>query len=204
MPNFHIIQHLYDTAEEESCRFIIDSVDDVWLAELKKKMTKYAEVKAMEMISHLHKTALDTHEVDIFELKDQMRELHLKVDSIPEYIEAMEKAQEQSERADNKISDAMMVNIATKAVLSTECFPKTSDDWEDLLKKERTWPKWKTMYCDAYKKAKAKKKACEAQFGGLAKKIGLMRNEESSPKKEPVALEELEDCFDRSPRLLLL
>ena len=24
--------NLYDTAEEESCRFIIDTVDDVWLA----------------------------------------------------------------------------------------------------------------------------------------------------------------------------
>ena len=34
---------LYGTAEEESCRFIIDSIDNVWLAELKKKTTKYPE-----------------------------------------------------------------------------------------------------------------------------------------------------------------
>ena len=47
---------LYDTAQEESCRFIIDSVDDVWIAKIKKKMTKYAEVKAIEMISHLLST----------------------------------------------------------------------------------------------------------------------------------------------------
>ena len=46
-----------------------------------------------------------------------MRELHLKVDSIPEYIEAIEKTQDQSERAENKIEDSMMVNIATKAML---------------------------------------------------------------------------------------
>ena len=54
--------------------------------------------------------------------------MHLKVESIPEYIAAMEKVQEQSELANNKISDAMMVNIATKAMLSTERYPKTSDD----------------------------------------------------------------------------
>ena len=79
---------LYDTAEEEFCRFIIDSVGDVWIAELKKKTTKYAEVKTIDMIRYLRKTALGTHKVDILELQDQMRELHLKVDSIPEYIEA--------------------------------------------------------------------------------------------------------------------
>ena len=67
--------------------------------------------------------------------------MHLKVESIPKYIEAMEKAQDQSERADNKISDTMMVNIATKAMLSTERYPKTNNDWEDLSKIERTWPK---------------------------------------------------------------
>ena len=105
---------LCDTAEEESCRFIIDSVDDVWIAELEKKTTKYAEVKAIDMIRHLRKTALATHKVDILELQDQMRELHLKVDSIPEHVEAMEKAQEPSECAGDKISDAMMVNIAQR------------------------------------------------------------------------------------------
>ena len=64
--------------------------------------------------------------------------MHLKVESIPEYIEAMERAQKQSERADNKISDTMLVNIATRAMLSSEHHPKTNDDWEDLSKTERT------------------------------------------------------------------
>ena len=85
----------------------------------------------------------------------------------------MEKAQEQSERADNKLSDAMMVNIATKAMLSTERYPNTHDDWEDLDKTERTCPKWKTTFRDADNKAKVKKKARSAQFGGLANKTAL-------------------------------
>ena len=51
------------------------------LADLKKKMTKFAKVKAIEMIDHLRKTCLGTHEVDILELRDQMRELHLKLAS---------------------------------------------------------------------------------------------------------------------------
>ena len=189
---------LFDTAKRETCRFIIGSVEYVWLAELKKKITIYAERTALELIEHLYKTCLDTHEIDVLDLQDQMREMHLKVDSIPEYIERMEKFQEQSERADNKIPDAMMVNISTKAVLSTERSPKTNNDWEDLSKTERTWPEWKTMYRDADNKVKVKKKACGDQFGGLANKTALtaQANGESAPKKEPVALEELEGWFD--------
>jgi len=195
---------LYDTAEEESSRFITDSVEDVWLTELKKKITVYAEVKAITMIDHLRKTCLGTHEIDILALQDQMREMHLKLDTVPEYIENMEKAQEQSDRAENKISNAMMVNIATKAMLSTERFPKTNDDWEDLPKAERTWARWKTMYRKADNKDKVKKKARDAQFGGLAKSTALsatvsqpsVRFDQSDTKKEPVTLEELEGCFD--------
>ena len=50
-----------------------------------------------------------------------------------------------------------MVNITTKAMVSTERYPKTNNDWEDLDKTKRTWPKWKTMYRDVNNKAKAKK-----------------------------------------------
>ena len=51
---------LSDTAEREACRFIIDSVEDVWLAELKKKITIYAERTALELTEHLYNTALGT------------------------------------------------------------------------------------------------------------------------------------------------
>ena len=70
-----------------------------------------------------------------------MRILHTTTDSIPQDIEATEEAQEQSKRAGNEIGDVMMVNIAIKAMLSTERFPKANDDWEDLAKAERTCKK---------------------------------------------------------------
>ena len=39
-------------------------------AELKKKITVYAEVNAIEMIERLRKTCLSTHEIDILKLQD--------------------------------------------------------------------------------------------------------------------------------------
>ena len=135
---------LYDVAESEANRFIVDAVDDVWLAELKKKTTIYAEVLACEMLTHLRAHCLGEHEIDILDLQDQMRQYHVTAASIPQYIEAMEKAHMASKRANNEISEAMMVNMATKAMLSTERYPKANDDWENLAKSERTWKNGKS------------------------------------------------------------
>ena len=35
---------LYDVSESQAARFIVDAMEDVWLAELKKKVTIYAKV----------------------------------------------------------------------------------------------------------------------------------------------------------------
>ena len=190
---------LYDVSESQAGRFIVDAVDDVWLAELKKKITIYAEVTASEMLEHLRMTCLGAHEVDILDLQDNMRAYHTTMDSIPQYIEAMERAQKQSKRANNEIGDAMLVNMATKAMLATERFPKANDDWEDLPRDERTWAKWKTLYKAADLKAAVKKKARDAQFGGAApqrKKNVSFQGEDTESNGKAVTMDELEGCFD--------
>ena len=45
---------LFDTAELEACKFITDSVEDEWLAELKQKITIYAERTILELTEHLY------------------------------------------------------------------------------------------------------------------------------------------------------
>ena len=95
----------------------------------------------MEMLEHLRKTCLGAHEVDILDLQDQMRTYHTTMESIPQYIEATERAQKQSKCANNEIGNAMLVNMASKAMLATERFPKANDNWEDLARAEHTWTK---------------------------------------------------------------
>ena len=189
---------LYDVSESEAGRFIVDSVDDVWLAELKKKITIYSEVTAIEMLDHLRKTCLGAHEIDILDLQDEMRTFHTTTDSIPQYVEAMERAQKQSKRADNEINDAMLVNMATKAMLATERFPKANDDWEDLPKHSRTWSKWKEIYRAADLRETVKKKARDAQFGGAALQVNSSDNQggDANEDKKPVTMDDLEGCFD--------
>ena len=52
-----------------------------------------------------------------------MQLYHLDMEGIPEYIKALEDNQNQSNQAGNPIADATLLLIATKAMLSTDCFP---------------------------------------------------------------------------------
>ena len=70
----------------------------------------------------------------------------------------MKRAQEQSKCADNEIKNVMLVNMATKAMLATERFPKANDDWEDLPKNSCTWAKWKEIYRAADLREKVKRR----------------------------------------------
>ena len=49
-----------------------------------------------------------------------MQQCNIYFEVIPEYINMLEDAQEKSEQANNPITDATLVIIATNAMLSTE------------------------------------------------------------------------------------
>ena len=55
---------------------------------------------------------------------------------------ALEKAQLQAARAEMPITDNYLMMVATKAMLSSERFPRSNEDWEDLDKVSKSWMKW--------------------------------------------------------------
>ena len=81
-----------------------------------------------------------------------MRTMHVSTDTIPQYIAALEKAQLQAARAEMPIPDNYLMMVATKAMLSSERFPRANKDWEDLEKVSKLWMKW----CKLYKKSDMK------------------------------------------------
>jgi hypothetical protein len=61
--------------------------------------------------------------------------------------------------------------MATTAHITMEQFPRTNEEWEDLLPHEKTWAKWKGLYKAAENKARVKVSASgENSFGGPAAK----------------------------------
>ena len=124
--------------------------------------------------------------------------MHHVFETIPQYIDALDKLQKQAERPEMPIVDATLVIMDTKSMLETESYPKADDVWEDLSKKERKWLKWKEIYKKADQKDIIKRKARRdvEQFGGV-EIGGVGRGEEpQTGRPTPVTLDELEGCFD--------
>ena len=69
------------------------------------------------------------HTIEFLTLQDEMWTMHVTTDTIPQYIAALEKAQLQAARAEMPIPDNYLMMVATKAMLSSERFPRANKYW---------------------------------------------------------------------------
>ena len=61
-------------------------------------------------------------------LHNEMQSYHLEVEGIPEYINMLEDAQNQSGREGRTIANKTLLIFASTAMLTTERFPRTNDN----------------------------------------------------------------------------
>jgi hypothetical protein len=201
-------------AERETRKFILAKVEDTWVRELKDAATFYTKVQAIDLLQHLQSTCLGTHAIDALSLQIEMREFHKTADGIPEYINMLEDAQRTALRMDknNPITDQSVLTIAINAMLSTQQFPRTNDEYEALDVANKTWPTWKTMYKKAQGKERVRVKAVggKSSFGANAATSTSSGSNApsvasapfSEPRRgegeedEPFTLSDLEACFD--------
>ena len=144
------------------------------------------------------------HTIDLLALQDEMRMIHVSTHTIMQYIAALEKAHLQVARTEMPIPDNYLMMVATKAILSSERFPRVNEDWEDLEKVSKSWTKW----CELYKKADTKEtiriqsggKEAE-QFGGAA--LGSAVGGKKPPDGRPTlaTVEEAILSSERFPRV---
>ena len=87
-------------AKSEANRFIVRIVADVWISPLSKgSPTFYVKRKTNELLDQLQVFYTGHHTIDLLALQDEMRTMHVSIDTIPQYIAALEKAQLQTARA---------------------------------------------------------------------------------------------------------
>ena len=158
----------FEASEIEAQRFIIDAFYEAWYSDLFDLVNFYERVTTRQMIEHLQGICVGNHAIDILDLQDKMRFMHIEHYSIAQYIWALKEAQQQSERAGMPIMDATLYMIATKLMLVTQQFPETNDKWEELGRSDQTWGKWKELYKKVDKQSKVKRQAADGQdqFGG--------------------------------------
>jgi hypothetical protein len=99
-----------------------------------------------------------------------MKEYHTQAAGIPEYINMLEDAQRAAIRINKKcpITDDSVLTIATAAMLETQQFPRTTEEYEDLPPEQKDWPTWKKMYKAAQAKERVRARASGGtnSFGG--------------------------------------
>ena len=119
----------YKLAEREARIFLIYAFEKVWYSKMCEPFTFYARVTTKQMLDHLQGICVGNHAIDILDLQDKMRFMHIEHYSIAQYIWALKEAQQQSERAGMPIMDATLVMIATKAIIATHRLPTTKNKW---------------------------------------------------------------------------
>ena len=77
-----------------------------------------------------------------------MREYHLSAEGVPEYINMLEDAQRTAIRINqnNLITDSSVLADATASMLSSQQFPRATEEWEHLKPSAKTWTEWKDLY----------------------------------------------------------
>ena len=119
------------------------------------------------MLTHLQSMCGGLHALDVLALQEKMHDAHKDSEGIPEYINTLEDGRDKANCAGAPISNNMLFIIATKAMLTTEQYPRANETWEDLEMDEKTWGAWKKLYRVAVKKATIKATAASGrdQFG---------------------------------------
>ena len=85
-----------------------------------------------------------------------MQRYHIKVEGIPEYVNMLEDAQKQAERAGRPIANETILLFASTAMLTTERYPQANNDWEDRSEAYKARANCKTAYQGAHTKARVK------------------------------------------------
>ena len=144
---------IYNAAKSEANRFIVRVVADIWISPFSKGTpTLYTKRMTKELLDQLQVVCKGHPAIYLLALQDKMRTIHVTTYTIPQYIVALEKAQLQSERAGIPIPENYLMMVATKAVLSSEHFPRANEYFEDLDNGYKLWEKW----CEIYTKADMK------------------------------------------------
>ena len=130
----------YHADTTESNKFCVAIIGRTWISSLLKgSPIHFAEATTHKILDVARKACTGLHVIDLLDLQDKMRDMHLTTDTIADYIEALKDAQRKSKRANNPVSNDYLVMVVTKAMMGSQRFPRSEDDWEELDPLERDW-----------------------------------------------------------------
>ena len=81
--------------------------------------TFYTNITAFKLLDHLTKFCLGLHTVDAMDIPQVMKTFYNNAEGIPQYINAMEAAQQKHKRENTAIHDEYMHAVALKSLLQS-------------------------------------------------------------------------------------
>ena len=124
---------LYETADTSCKNFIVEVVDKTWYKELKDPDTFYTNVTSLKILDHLTELCLGLHTVYAVDIPQVMKTLFSDAEGIPQYINAMEAAQQKSKWGKLVIHDKYMHAVALKWLLWSGEYETETREWLKLL-----------------------------------------------------------------------
>ena len=128
----------------------MDVVSKTWYREIKTPTNFYTAVKALQFFMHLIANCGGLHETDAVIIQASMMKFYNNAKGIPQYINVIEEAQVQAERASLPISDNVLLAIANRARLASIDYSKKTKKWNKLVPASCKWDLWKLTYQEVY------------------------------------------------------
>ena len=101
------------------------------MRELRDLETFYTDVASKALLAHLQVGRIGLHALELLVLHNEMQRYNLELAVIPEYINMLEDAQKQAGQAGQIIADERLLLFASTAMLTTERYPRSNNEWED-------------------------------------------------------------------------
>ena len=145
--------------------FTMEVISDIWYKELEDPDTFYMNVTTLKLLNHLIEFCSGLHTVDAVDIPQLMKALFTNADGIPQFINAMEAAQQKPKQAKRSIQDEYMHTVALKLLLQSAEYETKTREWSKLPDKQQTCMAWKTTFRKAY----VAKQCAEAAIKGEGK-----------------------------------
>ena len=175
-------RQLYETADNACRSLILAVVDKTWYKELEYPDSFYTKVTAFKLLDHLTEFCVGLHTVDAVDIPQIMKLLYKDLEGVPQFINAMEAAQRNSERAKLVINDEYLHAVALKLLLQSGEYETETHEWSKLLEDYQTWDDWKITFRASYV---AKRRSEAAREGEQKPFVGLAQFGVAPVRKEP-------------------
>ena len=122
-----------------SCKnFIMEVVDKTWYKDIEDPDTFYTNVMALKLLDHLTEFCSGLHTVNAVDIPQVMKTLFSDAEGYPQFINAMEAAQQKSNGAILVMYDKYMHAVALKLLLQPGKYETETREWSKLPDDQKT------------------------------------------------------------------